>query len=82
MWRCRSSFRDLAELAQADAHLPAVVAALRSGGFRLLSCAHPGVIVYVRSTEAMTVLVAGNVTAAGASISLDLSDWDGERTGR
>ena len=54
--------------------------ALRSGGFRLLSCAHPGVIVYVRSTEAMTVLVAGNVTAAGASISLDLSDWDGERT--
>ena len=54
--------------------------ALRSGGFRLLSCAHPGVIVYVRSTEAMTVLVAGNVTAAGASICLDLSDWDGERT--
>ena len=54
--------------------------ALRSGGFRLLSCAHPGVIVYVRSTEAMTVLVAGNVTAAGASISLDLSDWSGERT--
>jgi len=54
--------------------------ALRSGGFRLLSCAHPGVIVYVRFTEAMTVLVAGNVTAAGASISLDLSDWDGERT--
>ena len=54
--------------------------ALRSGGFRLLSCAHPGVIVYVRSTEAMTVLVAGNVTAAGASISLDLPDWDGERT--
>ena len=37
-------------------------------------------IVYVRFTEAMTVLVAGNVTAAGASISLDLSDWDGERT--
>jgi maltose alpha-D-glucosyltransferase/alpha-amylase len=54
--------------------------ALRSGGFRLLSCAHPGVIVYVRSTEAMTVLVAGNVTAAGASICLDLSDWEGERT--
>ena len=37
----------------------------------------PGVIVYVRSTEAMTVLVAANVTAAGASLSLDLSGWQG-----
>ena len=54
--------------------------ALQSGSFRLLSCSHPGVIVYVRSTEAMTVLVAGNFTAAGAAVSLDLSDWHGQRT--
>ena len=54
--------------------------ALRHGDFRLLQCSHPGVIVYVRSTEEMTVLVAGNVTAAGSSICLDLSPWKGERT--
>ena len=54
--------------------------ALQSGSFRLLCCSHPGVIVYVRSTEAMTVLVAGNFTAAGAAVSLDLSDWQGQRT--
>ena len=54
--------------------------ALQSGSFRLLCCSHPGVIVYVRSTEAMTVLVAGNFTAAGAAVSLDLSDWHGQRT--
>ena len=28
----------------------------------------------------MTVLVAANVTAAGASLSLDLSEWAGQRT--
>ena len=28
----------------------------------------------------MTVLVAGNVTAAGSSICLDLSPWEGDRT--
>ena len=28
----------------------------------------------------LAVLVAGNVTAAGASICLDLSDWEGQRT--
>jgi maltose alpha-D-glucosyltransferase/alpha-amylase len=54
--------------------------ALRHGDFRLLRCSHPGVIVYVRSTDEMTVLVAGNVTAAGSSICLDLSPWEGERT--
>ena len=53
--------------------------ALQFGGFRLLTCSHPGVIAYVRFTESMTVLVAGNFTAAGASISLDLSAWTGER---
>ena len=40
----------------------------------------PGALVYVRATEAMTVLVAANVTAAGASFSLDLTAWEGLRT--
>ena len=39
---------------------------------QLLHSPHPGVLVYLRCTEAMTVLVAANVTAAGASLSLDL----------
>ena len=54
--------------------------ALRHGSFRLLHSPHPGVLVYLRCTEAMTVLVAANVTAAGASLSLDLSEWAGQRT--
>ena len=54
--------------------------ALRHGDLRLLPSSHPGVLVYVRSTEAMTVLVAANVTAAGASLCLDLSEWEGQRT--
>ena len=54
--------------------------ALRHGSFRLLPSPHPGVLVYLRCTEAMTVLVAANVTAAGASLGLDLSEWAGERT--
>ena len=54
--------------------------ALRHGDLRLLPSSHPGVLVYVRSTEAMTVLVAANVTAAGASLGLDLSEWEGQRT--
>ena len=54
--------------------------ALRHGDLRLLLSSHPGVLVYVRSTEAMTVLVAANVTAAGASLGLDLSEWEGQRT--
>ena len=54
--------------------------ALRHGSFRLLHSPHPGVLVYLRCTEAMTVLVAANVTAAGASLSLDLTEWTGERT--
>ena len=54
--------------------------ALRHGSFQLLACSHPGALAYVRATEAMTVLVAANVTAAGASFSLDLSRWDGKRT--
>ena len=34
----------------------------------------------VRSTDAMTVLVAANVTGAGASFSLDLTRWQEQRT--
>ena len=54
--------------------------ALRNGEFELLDCAHPGVIVYVRTNATMTVMVAANLSAAGASFRLDLSRWSGERT--
>ena len=54
--------------------------ALRNGDFELLDCAHPGVIVYVRTNTTMTVMVAANLSAAGASFRLDLSRWSGERT--
>ena len=53
--------------------------ALRNGDFELLDCAHPGVIVYVRTNATMTVMVAANLSAAGASFRLDLSRWSGER---
>lgn len=54
--------------------------ALRNGDFELLDCAHPGVIVFVRTNATMTVMVAANLSAAGASFRLDLSRWSGERT--
>jgi len=54
--------------------------ALRSGDFTLIDCAHPAVIVYSRCSESMTVLVAANLSAAGASFRLDLSRWLGQRT--
>jgi maltose alpha-D-glucosyltransferase/alpha-amylase len=54
--------------------------ALQHGDFTLLPSSHPGVLVYLRSTDEMSVLVAANVTAAGASLSLDLSAWKGQRT--
>ena len=54
--------------------------ALRNGDFELLDCAHPGVIVYVRTNATMTVMVAANLSAAGASFRLDLSRWSGQRT--
>ena len=54
--------------------------ALRHGDCELLECSHPAVIVYVRTSESMTVLVAANLSAAGASLRLDLSRWKGERT--
>ena len=37
-------------------------------------------ISYVRYDGSMTVLVAANLSAAGASLLLDLSRWSGERT--
>ena len=54
--------------------------ALQHGTLQLLPCAHSGALGYIRSTDKMTVLVAANVTAAGASFSLDLSAWEGQRT--
>ena len=54
--------------------------ALRHGDFELIHCSHPAVIVYVRTSESMTVLVAANLAAAGASLRLDLSRWQGQRT--
>ena len=53
--------------------------ALRNGDFELLDCAHPGVIVYVRTNATMTVMVAANLSAAGASFRRDLGRWSGER---
>ncbi len=54
--------------------------ALRDGEFELLDSTHPSVIVYSRSSETMTVLVAANLSGAGASLRLDLSRWKGSRT--
>ncbi len=54
--------------------------ALQNGDFELLDTSHPSVIVYSRSNETMTVLVAANVSAAGASLTLDLTRWKGSRT--
>ena len=54
--------------------------ALRTGNFQLLESSHPSVLVYSRSNETMTVLVATNLSAAGASLYLDLSQWKGLRT--
>ena len=54
--------------------------ALRRGSFEILESTHPSVIVYVRRSEAMTVLVAANLSSAGASLHLDLSNWQGMRT--
>jgi len=54
--------------------------ALRGGDFELLESSHPSVMVYSRCSDTMTVLVAANLSAAGASLRLDLSRWQGERT--
>ncbi|BEV36126.1 alpha-amylase family protein [Synechococcus sp. M16CYN] len=52
---------------------------LSHGDFLLLSSSHSGVLIYTRSTEKMTILVAANVTAAGVSLTLNLSPWQGQR---
>ncbi len=54
--------------------------ALRHGDFELFDSDHPGVIVFARCFKSMKVLVAANLSAAGASFRLDLSKWDGYRT--
>ena len=54
--------------------------ALRNGTFQLLESSHPSVLAFVRSNETMTVLVAANLSSAGASLYLDLGEWEGLRT--
>ncbi len=54
--------------------------ALRFGDFELLESTHPSVLVFSRCSETMQVLVAANLSAAGASLKLDLSKWSGART--
>ncbi len=53
--------------------------ALRSGDFQLLESGHPSVLCYARCTADMTVVVAANLSAAGASTQLDLGHWRGSR---
>ena len=53
--------------------------ALRHGDLELLESGHPGVIVYLRRTEEMTVLVAVNLSGTGASSWLNLEAWEGQR---
>jgi maltose alpha-D-glucosyltransferase/alpha-amylase len=53
--------------------------ALRHGDFTLLNSHHPAVIAYIRQSEAMTLVVAANLSATGASTRLDLSRWQGQR---
>lgn len=52
---------------------------LRQGSFTLLTSQHPAVIAYVRSTGTMTLVIAANLSATGASTHLDLSRWQGSR---
>ena len=54
--------------------------ALRRGSFESLESTHPSVLVYCRTSGSMTVLVAANLSGAGASLNLDLSQWKGART--
>ncbi len=54
--------------------------ALSQGDFEILPISHPSVIVFLRTIETMKVLVAANLSAAGASLYVDLSRWDGART--
>ncbi|MFT5339331.1 MAG: maltose alpha-D-glucosyltransferase/alpha-amylase [Cyanobium sp.] len=53
--------------------------ALRHGSFELLESAHPSVLCYARHSDGMTVVVAANLAATGASSRLDLGQWQGSR---
>jgi maltose alpha-D-glucosyltransferase/alpha-amylase len=53
--------------------------ALRHGSFELLESHHPSVLCYARGTDGMTVVVAANLGATGASTRLDLGRWSGSR---
>ena len=54
--------------------------ALRLGSFEILESTHPSVLVYSRCSGSMTVLIAANLSGAGASLQIDLSKWKGSRT--
>ena len=53
--------------------------ALRHGRFQLLGCDHPGVLSFARISDGMTIVVAVNLSAAGAAARLDLHRWRGKR---
>ena len=53
--------------------------ALRHGDFGLLESGHPAVLTYVRRTDAMTLVIAANLSGTGASTHLDLRRWQGSR---
>ena len=53
--------------------------ALRRGNFEILESTHPSVFVYARCSGSMTVLIAANLSGAGASLKLDLGRWKGAR---
>ncbi len=53
---------------------------LKDGDLELIFNSHPSVLVYARTNYEMTVLVAANLSATGASFYLDLSKWEGKRT--
>ena len=53
--------------------------ALRHGDFYVIPSGHPGVVTYVRESQEMTVLVAVNLSSTGASTTLNLQAWCGQR---
>ncbi|MDA1205336.1 MAG: alpha-amylase family protein, partial [Cyanobacteria bacterium] len=53
--------------------------ALRHGAFDLLESHHPSVLCYARTSKDMTLVVAANLAANGASTRLDLGRWTGSR---
>ncbi len=53
--------------------------ALRHGDFSLLPSDHPSVLCYARSSASMTLVIAANLSGAGASTRLDLSPWEGSQ---